>query len=98
MIRAHKIRLNPTAEQGNYFARAVPNITFCVELGARRVEPKVRGRREAHGVEAQKAVQRDQTGAVSLDGGRVTKNASDQRIDSPKIGSPHGMVRRFGDC
>ena len=28
MIRAHKIRLNPTAEQGNYFARAAGTSRF----------------------------------------------------------------------
>jgi hypothetical protein len=40
--------------------------------------PTVSSGRETHGVETQKAIQRDPTSTVPLDGGRVTKNASDQ--------------------
>src|SRR5437660_5240060 len=29
MIKAHKIRLNPTPEQANYFARAAGTARFC---------------------------------------------------------------------
>ena len=33
MIRAHKIRLNPTPEQANYFARAAGTSRFCFNWG-----------------------------------------------------------------
>jgi len=33
MIRAHKIRLNPTPEQANYFARAAGTARFCFNWG-----------------------------------------------------------------
>src|SRR5215467_9844474 len=67
MIRAQKIRLHPTPEQTNYFARAAPNQSLCVELGPGRMEPAIRDGREPHRTPAQKTVQPDQARAVSLD-------------------------------
>jgi transposase len=38
MIRAHKIRLNPTPEQANYFARAAGVTRFVWNWAQARVE------------------------------------------------------------
>ena len=78
MIRAHKIRLNPTAEQANYFARAAGTSRNARELGTGGMESEVSSRRETDGVGPKEAVQCNQAGRLPLDGGRVTKNASDQ--------------------
>ncbi len=67
MIKAHKIRLHPTTEQANYFARARLDQPLCVELGADGMGSTVSSGRETYRVQTQEAVQRDQAGALPLD-------------------------------
>jgi hypothetical protein len=57
MIRAHKIRLHPTTEQANYFARAAGTSRNARELGAGGMESAVCGGRETDRARAQEAVQ-----------------------------------------
>jgi hypothetical protein len=52
MIRAHKIRMNPTPAQANHFARAAGTSRNARELGACGMESAVCSRRETDGVEA----------------------------------------------
>ena len=70
MIRAHKIRMNPTPAQANYFARAAGTSRNARELGACGMEMAVCSRRETDGVEAQEAVQRYSGGSTSPGAGR----------------------------
>ncbi len=51
MIRAHKIRLHPTSEQANYFARAAGTSRNARELGAVGMGSTVSGGRETDRVQ-----------------------------------------------
>ena len=69
MIRAHKIRLHPTSEQANYFARAAGTSRNARELGAVGMGSTVSSGRETDRVQTQEAVQRDQARVLPLDVG-----------------------------
>ena len=57
MIRAHKIRLNPTPEQANYFARAAGTSRFVWNWALEEWNRQIWGRRETHCTGSQEAVQ-----------------------------------------
>ena len=73
MIRAHKIRLHPTPDQANYFAKSAGTSRNARELGAVGMGSTVSSRRETDRVQTQEAVQRDQAGALPLDLGSDQK-------------------------
>ena len=67
MIRAHKIRLHPTEEQKNYFARAAGTSRFVWNWALAELNRQYEAGEKPGCVQAQDEVQRDQAGAVSLD-------------------------------
>ena len=69
MMRAHKIRLNPTPEQANYFARAAGVARFVWNWALAEWNRHYEAGEKPTALKRKRALQPDQTGALPLDMG-----------------------------
>jgi putative transposase len=103
MIRAHKIRLHPTAEQPNYFDRAVGTARFCFNWGLaewkRQYEagekPNARQlRAQFHAIRKEQFPWTYETTKCAVEGafsdlGKAFKNFFEGHKKGRKVGYPH---------